>query len=86
MVMDASPLQPTPHGLFSDRRPSSHTEDRVQMNAPGHRNQSPFYACSVASHFPPSPLHLHSLSPEPRAVLAWLQRWGNIFTFLPSFS
>lgn len=25
-------------------------------------------------------------SPEPSSVLGWLQLWGNIFTFLPSFS
>lgn len=88
MVMDVSPLQPYPRGLFSNRSPGSHTEGWIQMKAWGQRNQSPFYVRCAPAHFPPRPfIFILPILPSPElsTVLAWLQLRGNIFTFLPSF-
>lgn len=65
--------------------PSSHTEDGIQMNAPGQRNPSLCYACSVPAHFPPSLLHLHCPIPTTQCGAGLTTAAGNIFILLPSF-
>lgn len=85
-VTDASPLQPTPMASFliADPAATRRTEYRWVPWARGINldfTRALFLPISLRV-----PFIFILLSPEPRAVLAWRQRWGNIFTFLPSFS